>query len=359
MGSSKIISNREIFFLVLMIQQSGLFWLLPYFLVRGNGTAGLGAVLAGILAAICIILIGHYWGRHMPNMGFVTALRQRHAAIGTITGLLFCLWYLLFAVLILYSFVDAAQKQLLPDTPRIVLCAVIALLTGWMSKGGLEALARLNMLCIGSIVLMMTVSIAGTADLFHPEYALPIQIQNTAQMQEAAVHSVFCYSSLLSVFMLYPASADKQTMHKWVLAAVGIGALSLIVWTAYALSVLGQYSLQAVLWIPIHLVRMVEIGALIDQTESLFIVLWMAIVMTIGSMFLWCASEGVHQLVKKQANPYLHWGIALLVFSGMAALENTMVFLRVEAILAKVMLFFLPAMLGLTAVLAMKRRERE
>ena len=122
---------------------------------------------------------------------------------------------------------------------------------------------------------------------------------------------------------------------------------------------MGQYSLQAVLWIPIHLVRMVEIGALIDQTESLFIVLWMAIVMTIGSMFLWCTSEGVHQLVKKQANPYLHWGIALLVFLGMTAIENTMVFLRVEAILAKVMLLFLPVMLGLIAVLAMKRRKRE
>ena len=33
------------------------------------------------------------------------------------------------------------QKQLLTETPRMVLCAVTVLLAGWLSKGGLESIA--------------------------------------------------------------------------------------------------------------------------------------------------------------------------------------------------------------------------
>ena len=100
-----MVSNREIFYLVLLVQQSGVFWLLPYFMVRGNGTAGLIAVLPGVFAAICIVLVAHYWGTRITETGFMTALCQKHRAMGVVLGSVFCLFYLLFAVLMLYSFV--------------------------------------------------------------------------------------------------------------------------------------------------------------------------------------------------------------------------------------------------------------
>ena len=357
MGSSKVISNREIFYLVFLLQQSGVFWLLPYFWVRGNGTAGIGAIFGGLITAVSIIWVGQYWGTRIGDLEFIAALRQSHKILGSLLGGVCCMFYLIFAILMLYCFVDVVQKQILTETPHFVLCMVTMLLAGWLSRGGLESIARFAILCIGALILMVIVSIAGTMDLFTPEAALPLIIYDKAQLESAFVQSAFCYSGLLSVFMLYPASGEKHSLHKVLYKAVGMGAVMLIVWTAYALCVLGAYSLQTVLWIPVHLARMVEIGTLINQIESLFIVLWMAIVVTIGSLFLWCASAGVHQLIGKHQSEGLHWSIILAAFMGMLYLRNTMGLLQMVTLLAKAMLVILPILLIAILLLTPKRRK--
>ena len=356
MGSSKVISNREIFYLVFLLQQSGMFWLLPYFLVRGNGTLGIAAIFGGLLAAIGIIMVGHCRVSHIAEIEFMTALRQRHKAAGTVIGGLFCLLYLTFAALMLYSLVDVMQKQLLTETPRIVLCAVTVLLAGWLSKGGLESIVRLNMLCTGALFIMMITSAAGTMDLFTAENALPLRINNTVQFEEAVLQSIFCYSGLLAVFMLYPASKERQSLYLTLGKAVGAGMLVTILWTVYALCILGEYSLQTVLWIPVHLARMVQIGTLLDQVESLFIVLWMTMVMTSGSLFLWCSAMGMQQLIGRQKAEWLLAAVLWIVFLGMMALHNTMGLLQAELILAKWMMAMLPILLFAVVWLIPKRR---
>ena len=243
-GSSKAISNREIFYLVFLLQQSGMFWLLPYFLVRGNGTLGISAIFGGLLTAIGIILVGHYRVSHIAEMEFMSALRQRHTVLGTGAGVLVCLLYLMFAILMLYSLVDVIQKQLLTETPRMVLCAVTVLLAGWLSKGGLESIARLNMLCIGALFIMMITSVVGTLDLFTIEHALPLQMKNTVQFEEALLQSMFCYSGLLVVFMLYPASREKHSLYLTLGKAVA--AAETTVAGAVAGDCDGQYPAEAI-----------------------------------------------------------------------------------------------------------------
>ena len=358
-GSSKAISNREIFYLVFLLQQSGMFWLLPYFLVRGNGTLGISAIFGGLLTAIGIILVGHYRVSHIAEMEFMSALRQRHTVLGTVTGVLVCLLYLMFAILMLYSLVDVIQKQLLTETPRMVLCAVTVLLAGWLSKGGLESIARLNMLCIGALLIMMITSVVGTLDLFTIEHALPLQMKNAVQFEEALLQSMFCYSGLLVVFMLYPASREKHSLYLTLGKAVAAGMLVTILWTVYALCILGEYSLQTVLWIPVHLARMVQIGTLLEQAESLFIVLWMIIVMTIGSLFLWCTTTGTQQLIGKQKARWMLAAVLWVVFFGMMALHNTMGLLQAELILAKWMTVILPIVLLAVVWLIPNRRGEQ
>lgn len=357
MDHRKNISRRELFYLTVLFQQSGVFWLLPYFLTKENGSAGICAVLAGVLAAGAIILTGQYWSARAAGQGFITALQMRNKAVGIGVGLLFYLFYLLFAIMMLYSIVDVIQKQLLPETPQIVLCVVTALLAGWMSKGGLKDLARMNMLCIAALLLMLVSSVFGTLDLFALEHGLPLQVESVAQLQDAAKHSVFCYSGFLMLFMLYPAVEKPQTQTPVLLCAVGLGAVLTVLWIFYALCILGQHSLQTILWIPVHLARMVQVGALVDQTESLFVVCWMAIALSAGSLLLWCSGESLHQLTGVKNMACLQWLQYAGAFFGMLLLGSTVGLLQAERVMADIMIFTLPAMLLLVILLTPKRRS--
>lgn len=363
MGSSKQISGREVFFMVLVFQQSGIFWLLPYLMVRQNGTAGLAAMAAGILTAVFILAAGHYWRQRMPACGFITALKCKHTAAGSMVGAAFLVCYLVFAVLMLYSLLDVVQRQLLPETPHIVIGATLALLAGYMAKSGIESLARLSVLCIAALGIMLAVSVAGTVDLYALEHALPLQIHSPHAFGEAVMYCMACYSSLLILFMLYPAIGRGTARTRSLLGAVCAGAVLLMVWTAYALCIFGQYSLQTILWIPVHLARMVQISAVLEQPEALFIVLWMLPVLYSGSLFIWGCASGLGELMgdgtwPKWKTALCHWGVVVLVWAGMLGIENSLQLLEVLHVLVRILTVALPIMLAAVVLLAPKRRDR-
>ncbi len=357
MDSNKIISSCQLVVMVLLFQQSGLFWLLPYFLVRENGTIGLSAILAGVLAAILILLAGRRRMAVISDYGFIPALRNR-SGVGTIVGAVFVVWYFLFSIVMLYSFVDVAQKQLLEETPRVLLCLTVVLIVGVMSWSGLETIARMSVFAMAALIVMVSVSVLGNVDLFVLEHGLPLQINAPDQLREAAVHSIFCYSGLLSLFMLSPSVEQSKPLAKPLFFAAGIGAGLLVLWTWFALCVFGEYSLQTILWIPAHLARMVQISSFVEQTESLFVVLWMVITLTNGSLLLWCISEGTHQLLHKEKTVRMHSTILVLLFFGLLALQNSMELLQMEAWLAKASLIVVPLLLLAVMVLIPTRRKQ-
>lgn len=68
-GSSKLISNRELFHIVLMLHQGSIFWMLPYFIVKDNGTSGLLTLAPGFLAGALIIAVCSFLGKAVPRAG--------------------------------------------------------------------------------------------------------------------------------------------------------------------------------------------------------------------------------------------------------------------------------------------------
>ena len=96
MGSSKLISNREVFHLVLLLQQGGVFWLLPYLILKDNGTAGMVSLLPGLLTGAVIILVCTFWGKRCQEQSFFHSLTAMLGKpLGKLAGFCFLLFYFL------------------------------------------------------------------------------------------------------------------------------------------------------------------------------------------------------------------------------------------------------------------------
>lgn len=357
-GSSKQISGREVMLLIFLLQQGGLFWMLPVMLVHENGTAGLMACLSGLAAGILILMVCTFWRKHCDEQAFPQSLSlMLGKPIGKITGFLFTCLYLLFALLCLGCFVEVVHTQLLTETPRLVLLLPVFVLAGWLAWNGLEDIARMTVFAVFSGILLMALVFTGGIGSFMPEQILPLKKQG--EFLQPVLYSMFSYSSFLVLFMVYPALRQSENRFgKMALAAV-LSMLLFLSWVLLALGVFGQYSMGELVWLPLELARMIQVSSFLERTEAMVTAFWLPTVLVNGSLFLWAASENLHQLVTKAKNPWLHW-----ILVGAAALicikiNRLALLFQLEKLLAPLMTMLLPVLLLLILAGTIRYRSRK
>ncbi len=346
MGSSKQISGRETFQLLMLMQQGGLFWMLPVLLIRENGTAGLFGLVPGFLAGLLIIFVCSFWRNRCGELSFLQSLLiLLGKPAGKVIGLCFVLLYLAFTVLCLNSFVEVVHTIVLPETPRILLVVSVFILAGWLAWNGLEDISRLAPLAVLLIIVLLLLTLAGSLPNFEPENLLPLTISHPEALRQAMLCSVFSYSSFLILFMIAPALNHTKNMGWQLGLAAVISAIIFLLWTILAIGVFGQFSMNTMVWMPLELACMVQISSFLERTEALFIALWMPVVLVNGSLLFWTVSEGVHQLFEKQKSRWLHWGLAAAAILLCTAVKNLAQMFQLEHLLAAVTAGLIPILL--------------
>ena len=180
MGSSKQISGGEVIQIILLLQQGGLFWMLPVMLIHTNGTAGLVSCIPGLAAGILILLVCTFWRKHCEELTFPQSLEKLLGnSIGKMAGTLFVCLYLLFALVCLGCFIEVLHTQLLPETPRALLLLPVFILAGWLSRNGLEDIARMTPFAVLAYILLIALVFTGAIGSFMPEQLLPLQNNST------------------------------------------------------------------------------------------------------------------------------------------------------------------------------------
>lgn len=348
MGSSKLISTRELFYIVLLLHQGGVFWVLPYLLVKENGTASLVSLLSGLLLGALIIAVCAFWGSRCRETTFIPSLTQLLGKpLGKIVGLLFVLFYAAFAVISLYTCIEVIGGQLLLETPRTLLICTVFLLVGWLSWNGLEDMARLTVLCVVLVAAILLLALAGSVELFSVENLLPLELRSVDDVQPALLHSAFAYSGLMILFMIYPALNQTRRAASGMLLAMVVSTGIFVVWVLLALGVFGQFSTGSMIWLPLELARMIRISSFLERTEALFAVLWLAIVFVNSSLLLWSVSESLHQLLERQKNRWLHWGLVTLLALACMQIKDILRMFALEWQLARGSVVLLPLLLVL------------
>ena len=363
MGSSKVISGREIFLMMVLLQQGGLFWMLPVLLFAENGTAGLLAFLPGLSFGLVILAVCLYWHRHCAGMTFpqwLKILLGRYA--GTVAGIIFLVLYLMFGVLCLGSFTEVIHTRLLPETPRILLLLPVFFLAGWLSWNGLEDIARMTVFAVIPGFLLLALMTAGSIGSFRLENLLPVQIWSMDAMGQSAISSIFACSSFLVLFMVFPAWSSRNQSGRTMLFAVVLSSALFLLWNVLALGVFGQFSMSQLIWLPLELARMIQVSAFLERTEALFTAVWMPLVLVNGGLWLWSVSESAHQISGMQKNNLLHWLTVVVSAVICAAAGNLLQLYRLEQMIASVSVYLIPVLLLLVTagtVLYSRRKEEQ
>lgn len=224
MGSSKLISTRELFYIVLLLHQGGVFWVLPYLLVKENGTASLVSLLSGLLLGAMIIAVCAFWGSRCRETTFIPSLTQLLGKpLGKIVGLLFVLFYAAFAVISLYTCIEVIGGQLLLETPRTLLICTVFLLVGWLSWNGLEDMARLTVLCVVLVAAILLLALAGSVELFSVENLLPLELRSVDDVRPGTAAQRLCLQRTDDI--IYDLSGAEPDQTGGIRYAAGYGGI--------------------------------------------------------------------------------------------------------------------------------------
>lgn len=350
--------------MIVLLQQGGLFWMLPVLLIQENGTAGLLAIVPGLAVGILILLVCTFWRNRCEETSFPQSLQMLLGKpAGMVTTFLFLLLYLLFAVFCLSGFVEVVHTGILKETPRILLLLPVFLLAGWLAWNGLEDIARFTVLAAVLAVLLLFLTVTGSIGSFQMENLLPLQIHSPEKLIQSIGYSSFSYSIFLVMFMVYPSLPQKKGIAWQMPLAAALSAALFLLWVLLALGVFGQFSMEQLIWLPLELARMIQVSAFLERTEALFIAIWFPVVLANSGLLLWAASEAAHQLLHRQKSRWLHWGMVAIAAVFSIAIGNLLQLFYLEQALAAIIAGFVPllllAILAATLLYSRKKAGRK
>jgi hypothetical protein len=105
---------------------------------------------------------------------------------------------------------------------------------------------------------------------------------------------------------------------------------------------------------------MIQVSSFLERTEALVTVFWIPTVLVTGSLFLWAASESLHQLLEKKKTWWLHWIMVLLTAMICIRLNRLVWLFRLEQFVSPIVAVLLPVLLTLIfagTVLYVRRKE--
>ncbi|EEG78076.1 GerAB/ArcD/ProY family transporter [Dethiobacter alkaliphilus] len=217
--------------------------------------------------------------------------------IGKLIGLAYVWLFLHMVAIIVREFGDFMTTSFMPNTPLSVFNFSLLVLCAWAVIAGLEAIARMNefiiILVVSFLLLIITLSI-GRWDLglLLPFYSRGIMPILEGAQAPAAWHGEVVWLAVIIPFMTRPGRA-------FLAGAGGIigSAILLTTGVVAALAVLGP-ELVSSFRFPFHLfTRTINIGDLLTRFEPVVMTTWVAGVFLKTSIFYYCASLGLAQVL--------------------------------------------------------------
>ena len=234
------------------------------------------AMLLATLAGLGIIMLYTNLALKFPGQNFMQyseVILGRN--LGKIAGLIVIFVAMYLGSLVVRDFGSFIKATILPQTPMVVINAVIFLLVIMSVRSGLEVFARVNNIiapCLIILLLFLTVLALPEMDV---RKILPL-VENGYKpvIRGAQIPIGFPFSETVLFAMIIPYVSGPGEVKKYLLAGGLVGGLLLTLVILRTLMVLGAEA-TSMLWYPVlEATRMINLFDFLQRIEALIIINW-------------------------------------------------------------------------------------
>lgn len=260
------------------------------------------SVIIGGLYPVLLSLLAVYLCNKHPEQD-ILKLNEIYFGkyLGLILNFIFFLRFSVYMVFALYGFQKVIRVYATPFlSPSKIYIGVLALVI-FTDFSGFKALARINEISL-ILVIIMTAALSGGLTKGNYLYLMPIIDRNLYGILKAVKDTLYYYSGIEIVFLIYPYIGNKQNLLKISLKAslitIGINTFMVIMSIYY----LGYKLVNMSLW-PVLLITEFTKVQIINVSRYVFLILWsIAIFKRIANEYYGCGYILKHMFKVKNNN---------------------------------------------------------
>ncbi|NLN07069.1 MAG: endospore germination permease [Firmicutes bacterium] len=275
------------------------------------------AILLSTLPGFFLLGVLSWLGGKHPGQ---TLFQYAETILGKWPGKLFGLLYvwimLQTAATTTRQFSDYLSTAFMPLTPLSVFTLSLIFLSVVAVISGLEVIARMNEFIILLVVAFLMLVMVLALPNWEPANLLPVLAHGLVPVLRASATPAVFMGEVLVAAVLLPYTTRPQRTFAAGAAALLSAAFLLAAGVVAAIAIFGP-ALVSVFRFPLHMfVRTINIGDILTRFEVIVMVTWVAGVFIKLSVFLYCASLGLAQVLGlRQYRPVVFpLGILVAVF---------------------------------------------
>lgn len=316
------ITSFQFFVIVIFFTVGTSIFNIPSALASGSHQDAWIAAIVGTVLGVFVIWIYTFIGFWFPNL---THVQLKEKVFGKWIGKFFSLFLIMMAILYSASLLVHSgfflKTQMFPNTPMVMLNALLTLIVVMGVRLGLNTIGRSAEILI-FVFFFLFILLVSTI--------LPnIEIQNIEPVFETDVKSIFSSSLIVIIIssvnaivllMIFPAlirDRDRKKAKKYFLIGNIIGGLVIIIVTLLCIFVLGSNTTERQLYPSYALAKTINIGNFINRIEGFMAALWILAIYFKLVIYFFAGTLGLSQVLNlKDYRPLIYpLGIIIVALS--------------------------------------------
>lgn len=239
--------------------------------------------------------------------------------LGRLICLPFVLYFMLYSIVSLRTFIQIVQVWMFPDMSTFWLGLVFVLLALYVVQGGFRTITGIVFF---GIVLTLYLLLIFTYTIPYSDYSdlLPIFNHSWKDIGLAAFNMSLTFIGWELILVYYPYIKNPQTSQKWAQWAILFTTLDYVFITVISFGYYSEGQLQRNIWATLSMFKIVEMP-FVERFEYIGIATWSLIALPNVCFGLWAASRLLKRTynIKQKYSVYL---IAIVILISLVLLQS-------------------------------------
>ncbi|MDD3840268.1 MAG: endospore germination permease [Clostridia bacterium] len=278
--NDRISAGQARTFIILTIVGVGVLSLPRIASERAQSDAWLIVIIGGVIALSVSFLIIKL-GERFPG-DTVVEYSQKIVGkfIGTVMSIYISIYFALFCSFIIRIFGEVLKMYLLPWTPIEVTMFALLIMSVYICRSGLEAIARLDKVIFPIFIAISALFLFSIPDM-DLSNLLPVFTTSPVQILRGSLDSAFAFLGIETLLLIFPFIDTKQSIEKTVFNSLLMVILFYLYIVVISIARLGVSGSQSYIWPLMTVAKSIDIpGVFIERIEGVIMGLWVFIAFT-------------------------------------------------------------------------------
>lgn len=232
-----------------------------------------GGVLAGGVTGWAMLWLAH----RFPGLSIIEYVQEVFGRWpGRVIGFLYLWWVVHFAAIVVQEYTMMLDTTILIETPAAVFLGSIVLIAVYLSRHGLEVVARTNEIFLPIVLVSITLIIILAGGGMKLANLRPVLAdRGIVDALKGFLEPASWFGEIIMLSMILPMVADTGKVRRHITGAVLATGIILLVATAACIAVFGAELTERDQYPFFSLARQIRVGLFLERLDPVFISMWM------------------------------------------------------------------------------------